>query len=141
MAVHYRLASQGIIQKEPKDMTHFKQYIQYKALDFKFSTAGTNGIDQLERLVASGSVGHAVDGQFVPAQAVEEVYPIPIRNVCAKLSADLVDRLDNALSVLSMSKRQFIEMALIEALDQVDKVLVEVDAFEHVEAQQEAGHE
>ncbi len=114
-------------------MTHFKQYIQYKALDFKFATAG-NSIDQLERLVAGGSVGHAVDGQFVPAQTLEEVCPIPLRNVCAKLSVELVDRLDNALGVLSMSKRQFIEMAIIEALDEVDKVLQDVDAFEYVEA-------
>lgn len=121
-------------------MTYFKQYIQYKALDFKFATAG-NSIDQLESLVAGGSVGHAVDGQFVPAQTLEEVCPIPLRNVCAKLSVELVDRLDNALSVLSMSKRQFIEMAIIEALDEVDKVLQEVDAFEYVEARQEADHE
>lgn len=113
-------------------MTHFKQYIQYKALDFKFSTAG-NSIDQLERLVAGGSVGHAVDGQFVPAQTLEEICPIPLRNVCAKLSVELVDRLDNALGVLSMSKREFIEMAIIEALDEVDKVLQDVDAFEYVE--------
>ena len=40
-----------------------------------------------------------------------------------------------------MSKRQFIEMAIIEALDEVDKVLQEVDAFEYVEARQEADHE
>lgn len=116
-----------------KHMTHFKQYIQYKALDFKFGTAG-NSIDQLERLVAGGAVGHAVDGQFVPAQSLEEVCPIPLRNVCAKLSVELVDRLDNALGVLSMSKRQFIEMAIIEALDEVDKVLQDVDAFEYLDA-------
>jgi flavin-binding protein dodecin len=64
---------------------------------------------------------------------LEEVCPIPLRNVCAKLSVELVDRLDNALGVLSMSKRQFIEMAIIEALDEVDKVLQDVDAFEYVE--------
>lgn len=120
-------------------MSYFDQYIQFKALAFKFSGMGTLSISDLERMVEGGSLGQDVDGTFVPAQSLEEVCPIPLRNVCAKLSVELVDRLDNSLSILSMSKREFIEMALIEALDKVDVVLEEIDAFELHEARQARG--
>lgn len=112
-------------------MSHFDQFIQYRALSFKFSALGSMTLDDMERAIESGSVGTTVDGVFVPAKGIEDISPIPLRNVCAKLSVELVDRLDNALSVLSISKRQFIEAALIEALDKVDQVLEEVDAFEY----------
>ncbi|MNG29292.1 hypothetical protein D3C84_1146970 [compost metagenome] len=65
--------------------------------------------------------------------------PLKLQNVCAKLEQSLVDRLDNALSVLDMTKRDFIELALIEALNKVDSILDETDAFEFVEARAAAG--
>jgi hypothetical protein len=118
-------------------MSHFDQFIQYRALKFKFSSLGTMTLDDLERMVAGGSVGHAVDGVFVPATSIEEMSSVPLRNVCAKLAFPLVERLDNALGVLDISKRQFIELAIIEALDKVDQYLVDVDAFEYVDARAE----
>ncbi len=118
-------------------MAHFDQFIQYRALKFKFSALGSMTFDDLERLIEGGNVGTNVDGQFVPATSLEDVSPIPLRNVCAKLSVPLVERLDNALAVLDISKRQFIELALVEALDKVDKVLEEVDAFEYCQPEEE----
>lgn len=112
-------------------MSQFEQFIQYRALSFKFSGLGSQTLDDMERMIEAGSLGTAVDGVFVPAKSLEDICPIPLRNVCAKLSVELVDRLDNALSILSISKRQFIEAALIEALNKVDQVLEEVDAFEY----------
>jgi hypothetical protein len=112
-------------------MSHFDQFIQYRALSFKFSGMGSMTLDDMERMIEAGSLGTAVDGEFVPAKTLEDICPIPLRNVCAKLSVELVERLDNALGVLNMSKRQFIEAALIEALNKVDQVLEEVDAFEY----------
>ena len=112
-------------------MSHFDQFIQYRALSFKFSGMGSMTLDDMERMIEAGSLGTAVDGEFVPAKSLEDICPIPLRNVCAKLSVELVERLDNALGVLNMSKRQFIEAALIEALNRVDQVLEEVDAFEY----------
>ena len=114
-------------------MAHFDQFIQYRALKFKFSALGSLTFDDLERMVESGSLGKEVDGVFVPAKGIEEISPIPLRNVCAKLSVQLVERLDNALGILDISKRQFIELALVEALDKVDKVLEDVDAFEYLQ--------
>jgi hypothetical protein len=114
-------------------MAHFDQFIQFRALKFKFSSLGSLTFDDLERMVEAGSLGKEVDGVFVPAKGLEDVSPIPLRNVCAKLSVQLVERLDNALGILDISKRQFIELALVEALDKVDKVLEDVDAFEYCE--------
>jgi hypothetical protein len=114
-------------------MNYFDQFIQYRALAFKFSSEGQS-LGDVERSIAAGSVGQAVDGTFVPFKKLEEVYPV--KNVCAKLHVSLVDRLDQALSVLEMSKRDFIEIALIEALNKVDQVLADTDAFENIDRRQ-----
>ena len=118
-------------------MTHFEQFIQYKALSFKFNTPGLLSIDKIEQMVKGGSIGQDVDGKFVPFTDLEQATPIKLQNVCAKLTQQLVDRLDEALGVLSMTKREFIELALIEALNKVDEVLEQTDAFEHINAMHE----
>lgn len=118
-------------------MSYFDQFIKYRALKFKFSSMGSFSYSDLERMVENGSIGKEVDGVFVPS-TMDEVSPIPLRNVCAKLSVDLVERLDNTLCILDISKREFIEMALVEALNRVDQELLDIDAFEFIEAQQKA---
>ena len=122
-------------------MAHFDQFIQYRALKFKFSTLGSMTLDDMERLIESGAILKSDDGETVRRTTLEEISPIPLRNVCAKLSVPLVERLDNALAILDISKRQFIELALIEALDKVDKVLQEVDAFEYHDKEENQGAE
>ncbi len=116
-------------------MTHFEQFIQHRALTFKFSSAGNMSLCQIERLVDSGAIRNQ-DGSLC---TLDEVVPHKIQNVCAKLDQALVDRLDEALSVLGMTKRDFIELALIEALNKVDAILEETDAFEFVNARAERG--
>lgn len=95
-------------------MSFFDQYIQHRVLSFKFTNVDNGKL--FDRLLESG--------QIVDTGSVE------LRNVCAKLSVELADRLDNTLGLIDMSKRQFIEMALIEALDKVDQAVQELDAFE-----------
>lgn len=126
-----------VITQRGNLMTHFEQFIQYRALSFKFKTTGGMSLGQLERMVAGGSFGTAQDGTFVPATNVEELLPFKLQNVCAKLAQPLVDRLDQALGVLDMTKRDFIELALIEALNKVDQVLTDTNAFEYVDARAE----
>ena len=121
-------------------MTHFEQFIQYRALSFKFKSEGVS-LGVFERMLANKSIGTNQDGTFVPATSLEEVLPFKVQNVCAKLAQPLVDRLDQALGVLGMTKRDFIELALIEALDKVDQVLKDTDAFEYVEARAEGGEQ
>lgn len=132
--MHYRPVSTTIIQNGTNLMKHFDQYIQFRALKFKFSALGSMTLDDMERMIESGALLKSDDdGKTVRPTSLEEISPIPLRNVCAKLSVQLVERLDNALGILDISKRQFIELALIEALDKVDQVLEDVDAFEYCE--------
>lgn len=120
-------------------MSHFDQFIKYRALRFKFDSLGSATLGDLESHIESGSLLKSDDGQTVRRTSLEEAFPqLRIKNVCAKLSGDLVDRLDNSLSILGMSKRDFIEMALVEALDRVDQELADIDAFEFIESRQKA---
>lgn len=127
-----------VITQRGNLMTHFEQFIQYRALSFKFKSAGMS-LGAFERLLATKSIGTNQDGTFVPTESLEEALPFKLQNVCAKLAQPLVDRLDEALGVLDMTKRDFIELALIEALDKVDQVLKDTDAFEYVDARAEGG--
>jgi hypothetical protein len=52
------------------------------------------------------------------------------KNVCAKLSVELSDKIDETCNLLDVSKRQFIENALIEALDRSQQLIDEIDPFE-----------
>lgn len=55
----------------------------------------------------------------------EEAQRLPVRNVCAKLSTALADRLDQTCDLLSISKRAFIEAAVIHALNRADEIMEE----------------
>lgn len=106
-------------------MRDFDQFVQYRALNFKFS--GVHHLSEIESHLKI--VGD--DGVSRPA-TLEDIVGGEVRNVCAKLPVSIIDRLDNSLGILEMTKRDFIEMALVDALDRVDEILSEVDAFEFV---------
>jgi len=55
-------------------------------------------------------------------QAMPDSSPI-IKNMCAKVSVQLVDRLDSTCQLLDVSKRKFIETAVIEALNRADQIM------------------
>ena len=58
-----------------------------------------------------------------------------IKTVCAPISIPLFDRMNETLSLLDISKRQFIEAAIIEALNHADCVMESVDIFESIPAE------
>ena len=47
----------------------------------------------------------------------------PVKNVCAKLSVQLSDRIDEVCDLLGVSKRKFIETALVDALARADGII------------------
>lgn len=53
----------------------------------------------------------------------------PVKQVCAKLSISLSDSVDNVCGVLNMSKRSFIELALINAVAEFESIASEYDIF------------
>jgi predicted transcriptional regulator len=62
---------------------------------------------------------------------------IQIKNVCAKLHVDLANRLDEVCGVLDMTRRQFIEAAIIDGISKFDQLSSDYDMFE--QAYQKAG--
>lgn len=93
-------------------MSDFQQFIQYRALARKFEL---QNIDLTEAVLGS------------------DQEPVPLRNVCAKLTVELAERVDNTAAVLGITKRLFIERALIEAMDQADAMLTELGVFDAIE--------
>lgn len=106
-------------------MPQFDQYIQYRALAFKYETLKSGVISSaIEQMIEKmPKNGLDADGLKLP----------PLKNVCAKVSVSLSERLDNTTSTLGISKRQFIEMALIEALDRADEIMGDVGIDEALE--------
>jgi hypothetical protein len=89
----------------------FDQYIQYKALEFKFQ--GTS--------FPNSFLDDAVDRSGESA---------PIKNVCAKLHVSLSDKIDETVAMLNMSKRKFIELAIIEAIARSESIVDKADIYE-----------
>lgn len=95
--------------------TVLEQRMIQKALAFKF--------DDSDKLI---------DGLLESSEHPE--FKKKFKNVCAMLSEPLVNRLESTLGILSISKREFIEMALIEALDKADKVMDEFGIDDFIES-------
>lgn len=98
----------------------FNEFIHYRALAYKYEVVqGRNLSDKIDQLIDGFPEGGGNIGDF----KVPEV-----KNVCAKLSVQLSDHLDEVCAKLSLSKRQFIEMALIQALEYAEHALECVQA-------------
>jgi hypothetical protein len=91
--------------------SQFDQFIQYKSLAFKF-------------------IGHKFTEIALEDTELPEKYPV--KNVCAKLSVPLSDRIDETVKLLDMSKRKFIELAIVQALDNANEIMNDVDIFENL---------
>lgn len=99
--------------------TYMEELFLYKTLSHKMRGADT--FDFLERA--------GVTTKNAEFEAMT-------KNVCAKLSVELADKLDQMCSFLDISKRKFIEAAIVEALNKADEIIDEVDPFEHDEESQ-----
>lgn len=59
------------------------------------------------------------------------------KNVCAKVSVQLSDRIDEIVGILGCSKRKFLEAAFLEAVDKADLIITR-EGFYEVFATKEA---
>ena len=89
----------------------FDEFIQYRALAFKFGNTDFEG--SLDMVLDDGN----------------EAEKLKIKNVCAKISIQLADELEETCAVLRISKRKFIELAIIEALVRCDSIVKEFDIY------------
>lgn len=51
------------------------------------------------------------------------------KQLCAKISPQLMERLDQITGILDIHKRAFVEAAIIEALQQAERIMEEEDFF------------
>jgi hypothetical protein len=117
--VYYLKTHESYAFHQPSDNFNmkFNQYIQFRALSAKANIEGQSfNSDHTEGLIEKAAANH----------------PNEFKTVCAPISLPLFDRLTNTLSILDISKRAFIESAIVEALDQADQIMAEVDVFEGV---------
>lgn len=77
--------------------------------------------------------GPSMNAKFIDAAIESGEVKNVTKNVCAHLAIPLVDRLENALSVLDMTKREFIETAILDALDRYDAIMAEHGVWEAFE--------
>ena len=93
---------------------NFDQFIQLQALKLKETISGPGVPDSwLDRSLESNPQG--------------------ARQVCAMVSQPLFDDLEQKCGALEISKRRFVEGALIDALDKVSRIMRQVGVFEHAE--------
>lgn len=79
------------------------ELLRYKALHFRYVHDNAGLMD----LIANDEIPNNV----------------PMKNVCAMVSQQLFDELTNVCGLLDISKRAFIEAALIEALNRAAEVM------------------
>lgn len=62
--------------------------------------------------------------ESAPAESKSEM-----RNICALVSLPLFEKVEQLCSLLDLSKRQFVEMALVDFVAKADSVMADVNPF------------
>ena len=88
--------------------------LRLQALKLKeLNTRGYSGGDLIEQLLEAN-----------PEQAKAKM-----RNICAFITPEMFDQVEGVCNLLSLSKRQVIEMALTDFLEKADKIVEDTGAF------------
>lgn len=91
-------------------------------------------------LIAKHNTANVMQGVIEDAIENNKDLPIPIKNVCAKLPVELSDQLDNVCSILKIQKRKFIEMALINAIGEFEKLSEEYNLPQYEPKQEDSSN-
>ena len=92
--------------------TRLEQQITLKALRFKYDDSD---------IFLDSFLGENVDSEQVKTH---------FKNVCALISRPMCDRLEKTLEVLNMSKREFLGLAISDALDKADVIMKDINVME-----------
>lgn len=63
---------------------------------------------------------------------------VPLKNVCTKVHPVLSDQIDEICGLLSISKRQFLEAAFIEACNKAEAIIEAEGVYEYLEGRNSA---
>lgn len=83
---------------------------------------------RLKELNTKGSSPPAFTEAMFEA-AVKQNPDAPLKNICAHISQQLFDKVSATCELLELSKRQFVEMALVEAIEKAETIVAEIDPF------------
>jgi hypothetical protein len=76
------------------------------------------------------SLGHdLVDRMIEDQPEVKE----KMRNICAFISPELFEKIESLGNFLELSKREIVEMALLDFVEKANKIVEEVDPFSGLE--------
>jgi len=94
--------------------TRLEQKLLQKALNFKFNETESLLVDQ------------AVDDL-----SKMDISKVKVKNICAYVPLEFAERLENILDTLKISKREFVTLALEEAMTKADSVMKQtgIDAY------------
>ena len=85
---------------------------------------------KLKQLVSSGG---SFPDQMLDKMIESNPEEAKARQVCAMVAQSLFDDLEKTCQTLDISKRRFVEAALIEAIDRSKQIVAQINPFEHVE--------
>ncbi len=92
------------------------EILTLKALQLKSTISGRGNADLVDHVIAAN-----------PDEIKKS-----LRNICAFIAPQLFERVETVCSNLQMSKRQVVEMALIDFMDKVDSIMDKVDPFDGI---------
>lgn len=99
--------------------TQIDSLVTLKSLELVTSTSGIN--DGITNLLLDDPQFHALT-----------------KNVCAKFSVELSDRIDNVCGLLGISKRRFMEAAVIDALEKSSQIMEAEGVFARLASEESA---
>lgn len=88
-------------------MSEMQDFFKYRALALKYS------------MIQHSDFAHKAVDEAVEAGQVD----FEMKNVCAKLSRQMVDEMDRVCENMGISKRRFVELAVSEAIQTADAAL------------------
>ena len=90
---------------------------------------------QALKLKQLGDTGRSYDGDLIEQLALSnpEAAKTDMRNICAFITVPLFDDVTNVCQILSLSKRQIVEMALIDVMEKAHKIINDTDALKAFE--------
>lgn len=91
------------------------ELLTLKALQLKSSIyGGTSGSDLVDSVLSKNP----------------EIAKEAMRNICAFISPELFQKVEIVCANLEMSKRQVVELALIDFMEKVDSIMEKINPFE-----------
>lgn len=119
-------------------MSSLDRFIQYKALGVIYGSGYSLG--HIEESLKGGSIVVTDEnGEQVQDPGLEHV--LPVKNLCAKVPTALVDELDRVIGLLGINKRDFVELAVREALQTANKILEDEGVYSWLEAKEKGAEQ